>query len=59
MEVDEPFAHCDEIVARQSNFPILSNAALEPDEMDTILVIKLAENTIPHRLARKAMLSYW
>ena len=84
MEVDEPFAHSDEIVGRQSSFPIFSNTVLESNEMDwvfksrleleriarlhkkfakdplqyfqdTILVIKVVENTVPHRFARKAM----
>ena len=77
MEVDEPFAHSDEIEARESDFPILSNAALKPDEVDwvfkcrleieritrlhetftKIFVIKVAEDTIPHGFARKAMKS--
>ncbi len=36
MEVDEPFAHSDEIEARQSDFPILSNVALKPVEVDWV-----------------------
>ena len=67
MEVNEPFAHSDEIEARQSDFPILSNAALEPDEVNWVFKSRLeleriarlheriAENMVPHGFARKAM----
>ena len=60
MEVDEPFAHSNEIEVRQSDFPILSNAALEPNEVDWVfknrqeleriarLHEKFAKNTLQH-----------